>query len=123
LLLFPRLHFSAVFRGKNLRALQIFFGVNVLGLFLLAFLASLFLASRISNILSVGLRVAKKSAGDDENTGAGQPDKSRRGPRNYRDASQWGGIEISSQHIKPTTGGHRLMKSIPKTGDFGNAYF
>ena len=40
-----------IFRYKNLRALQIFIGVNVLGLFLLCFFAGAFLSGGIGDIL------------------------------------------------------------------------
>jgi hypothetical protein len=52
LLFFPRFQLSAIFGRKNLRLLQIFVGVNVLGFFLLVFFSGLFLPGGLSNILS-----------------------------------------------------------------------
>jgi hypothetical protein len=54
----------------------------VLCFFLLICFAGLLLTGGFSDILSVNLREAKNGAGDNKNSGAGQPDKTRRGPRN-----------------------------------------
>jgi hypothetical protein len=55
LLRFPRFGLCAIFRRKNLRALQIFVRINVLRFLLLILLAGLLLARSVSNILGVTL--------------------------------------------------------------------
>jgi len=69
LLVFLGFDLRAIFRGKNLSALQIFFCVDVLVFFLLAFLARAFLLGSVSDILTVGLGSAKNSARCEKNRG------------------------------------------------------
>jgi hypothetical protein len=66
-------HFRTILRCEDLRALQIFIGVNVLWFFLLIFFPGFFLARGFGNILRVTLRKAKNRAGDDKNSGARKP--------------------------------------------------
>jgi hypothetical protein len=66
-------HIRTVLRCEDLRALQIFIGVNVLGLFLLIFFSDFSLACGFGNFLCVTLRKAKNRAGDDKNSGAREP--------------------------------------------------
>lgn len=51
LLILARFQLSAVFRRKDVFTLQVFRGVNVLGLFLLSFFASAFLTGGVRNTL------------------------------------------------------------------------
>jgi len=60
-------YFSAIFRRKDLGALQIFVGINVLGLLRLVLLSCLLLASGPGYILRVCLSEAKNRAGYDKN--------------------------------------------------------
>jgi hypothetical protein len=60
----------------------------VLRFFFLLLLPGLRLARGVSNILGITLRKAKNSARDDENSGAGKPDKMESGPRGVRGAGQ-----------------------------------
>jgi hypothetical protein len=53
----------AIFGSEDLRALQIFFGVNVLG-FLLGFFAGAFLLGGFGDILGVALRGAHRKRGE-----------------------------------------------------------
>jgi hypothetical protein len=60
----------------------------MLRFFLLILLPGLLLARGVSDILGVTLREAKNSAGDDEHSRAGKPDKMGNGPRGARGAGQ-----------------------------------
>jgi hypothetical protein len=73
LLPFPCFHFRAILGREDLRALQIFIGVNVLWFFLLIFFPGFFLACGFGDILRVTLRKAKNRAGDDKNSRARKP--------------------------------------------------
>jgi hypothetical protein len=53
-LIFPGFDLGAIFRREDVRMLQVFFSVDMLGLFLLAFFARAFLASGFRDILCVG---------------------------------------------------------------------
>jgi hypothetical protein len=120
---FPCFHFRTILGCEDLRALQIFIGVNVLWFFLLIFFPGFFLACGFGNILRVTLRKTKNRAGDDKYSGARKPYETGRGtPVAQRDGQQ-GGVEISSLHVRPTTGGHRLGGNIPKSGPYGNINF
>jgi hypothetical protein len=63
-LIFLGFELGAIFRSEDLGALEIFFGVNVLGFFLLRLFASAFLLGRFGDILSVALRDADHGAGE-----------------------------------------------------------
>jgi hypothetical protein len=84
----PCFRLSAIFGRKNLRSLQILVRIHMLRFFLLILLPGLLLARGVSDILGVTLREAKNSAGDDENSRAGKPDKMGNGPRGARGAGQ-----------------------------------
>ena len=58
----PGFYFCAIFRRKNVRALQVFFRVDMLAMILLALLTSLFLASCFGGILRPTLPCSKSSA-------------------------------------------------------------
>jgi hypothetical protein len=116
-------HFRTILGYEDLRALQIFIGVNVLWFFLLIFFSGFFLAGGFGNILGVTLRKAKNRAGDDQNSGARKPyETGRSTPATQGDGQEWC-VEISSLHVRPTTGGHRLGGNIPKSGPYGNINF
>ncbi len=100
--------FRAILGREDLRALQIFIRVDVFWFFLLIFFPGFFLARRFGNILRVTLRKAKNRAGDDKNSGAREPQETRRGPLGAQGDGQQGRVEIISLHGKPATGGHRL---------------
>jgi hypothetical protein len=57
----------SILRGENLSALEIFFGVNVLGFFLLRFLAGAFLFRGFGHILSATFGGDKNGAGKKQN--------------------------------------------------------
>jgi hypothetical protein len=59
--------FGAIFGSQNLGALQIVFGVNVLGFFLLRFLAGAFLFGGFGNILRGALRRTHRGASENRN--------------------------------------------------------
>ena len=88
LLQLPCFRPSAIFGRKNLRSLQILVRIHMLRFFLLILLPGLLLARGVSDILGVTLREAKNSAGDDEHSRAGKPDKMGNGPRGARGAGQ-----------------------------------
>ena len=66
-LIFPGFDLRAILRSKNLGALQIFFGINVLGFFLLGFFASTFLFRRVGDVLSVAFGRKENGAGKKQN--------------------------------------------------------
>jgi hypothetical protein len=107
-------HFRMILGCEDLRVLQIFIGVNVLWFFLLIFFPRFFLACGFGNILRVTLRKAKNRAGDDKNSGARKPYETGRSPLGARGDSQQGRVEISSLHVKPTTGGTPLIRNPSK---------
>jgi hypothetical protein len=67
LLIFFGFEFGAIFRRENLSALQVFFGVDVLGFFLLGFFARAFLLGGVGNILSAAFPAEEKDASEKEN--------------------------------------------------------
>jgi len=69
LLIFLGFDLRAIFGRENLGALQIFFGVNVFGFFLLTFLARAFLLGGFGDILTEGLRGGKKGTRREKNYG------------------------------------------------------
>jgi hypothetical protein len=120
LLLFPCFHFRTILGCEDLRALQIFIGVNVLCFFLLIFFSGFFLARGFGNILRVTLRKAKNRAGNDKDSGARKPYETGRRTPGAQGDGQHGCVEFSSLHVRPTTGGHRLRRNIPKSRPYGN---
>jgi len=98
----------AIFRSQNVRMLEIFFGVNMLGAFLQflfarAFLASCFgdtlllLALGILLILCAGNRCAENGECEKENCGSGKPPDARDSPRAWMTRLQGHGAVWSSQ--------------------------
>ena len=71
-------HFSAIFRCKDLGALQVLVGVNVFGLFLLVLLSRLLLASGRGYILCISLSEPKNCTSNNKNSRAGNADEARR---------------------------------------------
>jgi hypothetical protein len=67
LLIFLGFDLRAIFRSENFRALQIFFGVNVLGFFLLGFLTGVFLFGGVGNILGGALSRANRNTNENSN--------------------------------------------------------
>src|SRR6267378_2073984 len=65
-LIFLRLHLRAIFRRENLIALELLFGVDVLGFLLLTFLRGKFLTNRFGDSLTRGPRGAKSGEGHKE---------------------------------------------------------
>ena len=122
MLIFARFQLGTILRGKNVLALQVFGGVNVLGPGLLVLLAGAFLTSRFRNALlrawSLGLVLALLSLllgtallgarkgerkshekGDTNTTIAG------RGLRGSQVADPGWGVKIRTCHAKPTDDG------------------
>ena len=111
LLVFLCLHFRTIIGREDLRPLQIFIGVNVPWLFLLIFFPGFFLPCGFGNILRATLREAKNRTRDDKNSRTRKPYKTGRGPLGAQGDGQQRSVEISSLHVQPTTGGHRLNES------------
>jgi len=135
LLILARFQLSAIFRRKDVVALQVFSGVNVFGFFLLAFFAGAFVTSGVCNALvflilclTLGLILspvllilgeARSGPGDregknqeSENT---NPLRAGRGLNGSQAADPGWSVEIRTCHSKPTEdGGQRLEKSIAK---------
>ena len=95
-LIFPGFELRAIFRREDLGALQIFFGVNVLGFFLLRFFASTFLLGGVGDILSMTLRGDNHGAGKKQNARQAQTSGTEGTPHGYRGAHRSGHVEISS---------------------------
>jgi hypothetical protein len=123
LLVFLCFHFRTILGREDLRALQIFIGVDVLWFFLLIFFPGFFLARGFGNILRVTLLKAKNRAGDDKNSGARKPYETRRGPLVAQGNGQQRRVEISSLHVRPTTGGTPLTEILAKSGAFEKRNF
>jgi hypothetical protein len=107
-------HFRAILGCQDLRAPQVFIGVNVLWFFLLIFFSSFFLACGFGNILRVTLRKAKNRAGDDKYSGARKPYETGRSGSRAQGDGQQGRVEISSLHVRPTTGGTPFDRDYTK---------
>lgn len=122
-MIFPGFDLGAIFGSENLGALQIFFGVDVLVFFLLAFLARALLLGGVGDVLTVGLRSAKNSTRRGENCGKEERHRMARTTHGGRGVHRCWGYEIDSCHAKPTTGGHRLKRTMPDFGPFVNGNF
>src|SRR5437899_8601296 len=111
---FLRLYLRVVFGSKNLGALQVLFGVDVLGFLLLAFLTALLLAGGISNILGVALWRAKNSAGCYQDSRNGETEKIRKWPDGHGGCRQ-GRVDISSHPTDLSRGDAAWQELYPKT--------
>jgi hypothetical protein len=135
LLILARFQLSAIFRRKDVVALQVFSGVNVFGFFMLAFLAGAFLTGGVCNALAfliffqtlglilspvlLTLGEARSRPGnregknqESENT---NPRRAEGGLYGSQAADPGWSVEIRTCHVKPTEdGGQRLEKSIPQ---------
>jgi len=130
-----RFQLSAIFRRKDVVALQVFSSVNVLGFFLSAFFAGTFLTSGVCNALvfliffltlglilsPVLLTLGEARSGLEDREGKNQesentnPLRAGKGLCGTQAADPGWGVEIRTCHSKPTKdGGQRLQKSIPK---------
>ena len=107
-IVFLGVELGAIVRSQDLGALQIFIGVNVLWFFVLGFLARSFLASSVGDILRRTPRCSQRHARENKKAAESQTKKSRGTPRRKREADRRSVSEISSLHVKPTTGGHRF---------------
>ncbi len=105
LLIFLGFDLCAIFGSKYLGALQIFFGVNVLGFFLLILLTRAFLLGGFGDILTGGLRGGKKGARREKNYGEAKRQRNGRTTHTGRRLHRCRGCEIDSCHGRPTTGG------------------
>ena len=86
----PRFHLCAIFRREDVFALQIFGGVNVPRLFLLALLARPFLTGGFSNVLvlSIALRGTNHRKREHQEAGNTKVHRTGQGPLVGRAADQ-----------------------------------
>jgi len=98
LLNFFGVELGAIFRRENLSSLQVFFGVDVLGFFLLRFFARAFLLGGVGDILSTALRSDKNGTGKDQEPRKAKAQHSREGSHGCGGAHGRWGLEISSKH-------------------------
>ena len=106
--------------------LEILFGVNVLGALLQLLFAGAFLTGGFGDalvllvlrlVLGARNRGAESRAAEKKNCGCRETDGTRDPPHAWatrleRHEAVW----VSKQHGKPTTGGHRVRKSVSKFG-------
>ncbi|OLC97889.1 MAG: hypothetical protein AUH86_06600 [Acidobacteria bacterium 13_1_40CM_4_58_4] len=106
-LVFARFHLRAIFRREDVLALQIFGGINVPRLFLLALLACTFLTGGFSNVLvlSIALRGTDSREREHQDAGNTKAQRTPQGPLAGRAADRGWGVEIRNCHCKPTTYG------------------
>lgn len=128
LLILARLQLCAIFRRKDVVALQVIGGVNVFGLFLPIFFACAFLARGVCNVLIflvrsliLSLVLGARLSGAENNEGKNQenentnPRRAEGGLNGSQAADPGWSVEIRTCHAKPTEdGGQRLENSIPK---------
>jgi len=86
LLNFFGVELGAIFRRENLISLQVFFGVDVLGFFLLRFFARAFLLCGVGNILSTAFPADEKDATEKENAREAQTEWTGEPPHGERGA-------------------------------------